>query len=62
METCFIKSPLGIAKIVGDEIGIAQISLLDDGVFSKEIPKVLQECVLQLQDYFEGKEPNSIAN
>ena len=55
METCFIKSPLGIAKIVGDEIGIAQISLLDDGVFSKEIPKVLQECVLQLQDYFEGK-------
>lgn len=54
MESCFIESPLGIAKIVGDENGIAQISLLDDGVFSKEIPKVLQECVLQLQEYFEG--------
>ena len=55
METCFIKSPLGIAKIVGDECGIAEISVLDEGTISIKTQKVLQECVSQLQDYFEGK-------
>ena len=55
METCFIKSPIGIAKIVGDESGIAQISVLDEGFGSIEIPKVLQESVTQLQEYFDGK-------
>ena len=55
METCFIKSPLGIAKIIGDESGIAEISVLDEGTISIKTPKVLQECVSQLQDYFEGK-------
>lgn len=55
METCFIKSPLGIAKIIGDESGIAEISVLDEGTISIKTPKVLQVCVSQLQDYFEGK-------
>lgn len=55
METCFVKSPLGIAKIVGDQSGIAEISVLDEGTISIKTPKVLQECVSQLQDYFEGK-------
>ena len=55
METCFIKLPLGMAKIIGDESGIAEISVLDEGTISIKTPKVLQECVSQLQDYFEGK-------
>ena len=55
METAYIKTPIGIAKIVGDENGISEISALDEGNVSDEIPTILQESVTQLQDYFEGK-------
>lgn len=55
METCFISSPLGITKIEGDEKGVAIISVLSEGELSTTIPNQLQEAVLQLQEYFEGK-------
>jgi methylated-DNA-[protein]-cysteine S-methyltransferase len=55
METAHIKTPLGIAKIMGDQNGISVISILDDEKISATIPVVLQEAVLQLNDYFEGK-------
>lgn len=55
METAYIKTPLGIAKIIGDENGISVISVADEGEISKTIPAVLHEAVLQLNDYFEGK-------
>jgi methylated-DNA-[protein]-cysteine S-methyltransferase len=55
METCFIQSPLGITKIVGDENGISVISILQEGELSKKIPKVLKEAVSQLNDYFDKK-------
>jgi len=55
MQTAFIKTPLGTAKIVGDENGIAGISILEEGAVSKEIPVALVETVTQLQDYFNGK-------
>ena len=55
METVRIKTPLGIAEIIGDENGIAKIAVTDDGIISESIPIVLQEAVNQLNDYFEGK-------
>ena len=55
METAYIKTPLGIAKIMGDENGISIISVSDEGDVSNIIPTVLQEAVLQLNDYFEEK-------
>ncbi|CAI2765911.1 methylated-DNA--[protein]-cysteine S-methyltransferase [Flavobacterium collinsii] len=57
METAYINSPLGITKIVGDDDGIAVISVSDVGTneVSPTIPDVLQAAVLQLQEYFEGK-------
>jgi methylated-DNA-[protein]-cysteine S-methyltransferase len=55
METTCIKTPLGIAKIMGDEDGISVISILDGGEVSSMIPVVLQEAVSQLNNYFEGK-------
>ncbi|MFW0736645.1 methylated-DNA--[protein]-cysteine S-methyltransferase [Flavobacterium sp. T12S277] len=57
METAYIHSPLGITKIVGDEEGIAVISVSDVGTteVSPTIPEVLQAAVSQLQEYFEGK-------
>jgi methylated-DNA-[protein]-cysteine S-methyltransferase len=55
METTYIKTPLGIAKIIGDEMGISVISVSDAGELSKTIPTVLQEAISQINDYFEGK-------
>lgn len=55
METAYIKTPLGIAKITGDENGISVISVSDEGEVSTNVPMILQEAVLQLNDYFEGK-------
>ena len=55
METAYIKTPLGIATIIGDENGISVISVADEGEISNAIPAVLQEAVNQLNDYFKGK-------
>ncbi|MBS7232859.1 methylated-DNA--[protein]-cysteine S-methyltransferase [Flavobacterium psychroterrae] len=57
METVYINSPLGITKIVGDEDGVTVISVSDVGTdeISGEIPEVLKEAVLQLQEYFYKK-------
>lgn len=54
-KTAFINSPLGITKIVGDENGVAIISVLAEGEISKTIPKELKIAVTQLQEYFDGK-------
>ena len=55
METAYIKTPLGMATIIGDENGVSVISVADEGTVSTIIPTVLQEAVSQLNDYFEGK-------
>jgi methylated-DNA-[protein]-cysteine S-methyltransferase len=55
METAYIKTPLGITTIIGDENGISVISVSNEGETSNEIPIVLQEAISQLGDYFEGK-------
>ena len=55
METCIIKSPLGFTKIVGDEDGISQVTVLNSEEKETDIiPMVLEDCVMQLRDYFEG--------
>lgn len=54
MEEAYIRTSLGIVKIIGDEKGISVISVSDEGEISASIPDVLQEPVLQLNQYFEG--------
>ncbi|KIX21101.1 cysteine methyltransferase [Flavobacterium sp. 316] len=54
METVFINTPLGTAKIKGDEEGISVISILQEGEITKNIPLELKEAVKQLNEYFEG--------
>ena len=54
-QICYITTPLGIAKITGDDNGISEISALNEGECSTKIPTILKEAVSQLQDYFEGK-------
>ena len=55
METAYIKTPLGIATIIGDENGISVISVSDEGENSNAIPTILQDAVSQLNAYFDGK-------
>lgn len=54
-QTTFFKCPLGVVKIVGDASGISEISVLDEGEVSESIPNHLEQAVIQLQEYFEGK-------
>jgi len=56
METAFIHTPLGIAKLEGDVDGLASITVLNDEVaLSKVVPEVLEDAVYQLQEYFNGQ-------
>lgn len=55
MQTVFINTPLGTAKIKGDENGVSVISILQEGEISKVIPVELKDAVNQLQEYFDGK-------
>ncbi|GAA4235597.1 methylated-DNA--[protein]-cysteine S-methyltransferase [Postechiella marina] len=55
METCIINSPLGFTKIVGDVNGIASVSVLNSQEqLTDIIPVELEDCVIQLNEYFEG--------
>lgn len=55
-KVTYYKTPIGIARIVGDEDGISSISVVDgDQETSKVIPEYLQECVRQLDEYFKGE-------
>lgn len=55
MQTAYIKSPLGTTEIIGDETGVAVISVLDsEKEISVEIPDALKLAVTELQDYFAG--------
>ncbi|MEZ0007344.1 methylated-DNA-[protein]-cysteine S-methyltransferase [Flavobacterium sp. 28YEA47A] len=56
MLQAYINTPLGIAEISGDENGISSILAFDEGKpVSATIPSELQDAVIQLQDYFDGK-------
>jgi len=54
MATAFLNTPIGIARIEGDENGISIISILDEGAESAPIPAELQIAVNELSEYFEG--------
>lgn len=55
VQSTYFKTPIGTAKIIGDANGIQSVSVLEEDVeISNEIPVFLQECVLQLQEYFVG--------
>lgn len=55
MEECIIKSPLGYTKIVGDEDGIISVIVLNSEEKETDIiSDELEDCVIQLHEYFEG--------
>ena len=61
LQTTYYKTPIGTAKIVGNENGIQSVSVLDDELSTqleitktKNISTCLQNCVTQLEEYFTG--------
>ncbi|MCL4164626.1 UNVERIFIED_CONTAM: hypothetical protein GTU68_052959 [Idotea baltica] len=59
METCIINSPLGFTKIIGNEDGVSSITVLNSAEkITDIIPVELEDCVIQLNEYFEGSREN----
>ncbi|ULC59810.1 methylated-DNA--[protein]-cysteine S-methyltransferase [Flaviramulus sp. BrNp1-15] len=55
METCIIKSPLGFTKIIGDIDGVNSVTILNsEEKITDIIPVELEDCVIQLNEYFDG--------
>ena len=56
MDTCYIETPLGYAKIIGDQDGITSVSIVDTTEnISESIPESLLDCVTQLKAYFNNE-------
>lgn len=56
MDTCYIETPLGYAKIIGDQDGITSVSIVDKSENTSEsIPESLLDCATQLKAYFNNK-------
>ena len=54
-QTAYYKTPIGTAKIVGDENGISAVTVIDDDIeTSTEISENLKDCMQQLEEYFNG--------
>ena len=55
-KVTYYKTPIGIARIVGDDDGISSITVVDSATESStKIPECLQDCVIQLDEYFQKK-------
>ena len=56
MESCIIKTPMGFAKLEGEDAGISSLTILNSNVtVSDIIPEFLEDAVCQLNEYFEGE-------
>ena len=56
MKQIIINTPLGKAKIEGNFNGISSIIVLNDDLqLSHTIPEELEDCVIQLNEYFNGE-------
>jgi len=55
MASCIIESPLGYTKIIGDDDGIQSVTVLNsEENITDIIPEILEDCIIQLKEYFEG--------
>ncbi len=53
----YFSSPLGLLEIVCTEIGISEINFVDHPRFeaSENLSPTLQDCLTQLDEYFDGR-------
>lgn len=55
MKIAFVKTPIGLAEIQGDENGVSNIHLKNEEIRrASKVPQELEEAVSQIQEYFEG--------
>lgn len=55
LKKTYYKTPIGIAKIEGNNDGITAITVVNEEIESSlDIPICLQDCVQQLKEYFTG--------
>jgi len=56
IETAFVKTPLGVARIEGSIAGLQSITVLDEEQeITEVIPEMLEDGIYQLQEYFSGQ-------
>lgn len=60
LKTTYYTTPIGIAKIIGDDNGIQSVTVLDEtavdvALLNEKVPQCLQDCVVQLEEYFKGE-------
>ncbi|MDC7995059.1 methylated-DNA--[protein]-cysteine S-methyltransferase [Altibacter sp. HG106] len=56
MEQYTLETPLGLLTVTGTVAGISCIAFSDQGTISKgAVPSLLQNAVVQLQEYFAGE-------
>jgi len=59
LETTYYNTPIGTAKIEGNNDGITSITVLYEAIpTSKTSPACLQDCLQQLKEYFTGNRKN----
>jgi len=59
LKITYYKTPIGTAKIEGNNDGITAITVVNEEIESSlDIPICLQNCVQQLKEYFTGKRKN----
>jgi methylated-DNA-[protein]-cysteine S-methyltransferase len=55
MDTAYIQTPLGTARLTGDADGLVSVSVLEEEMLQAEpVPESLEDACYQLQEYFEG--------
>lgn len=55
MASCIIDSPFGYTKIIGDNNGIQSVTVLNsEEKITDIIPEPLEDCAIQLNEYFYG--------
>jgi methylated-DNA-[protein]-cysteine S-methyltransferase len=57
IEIAYCKTPIGIAKITGNKLGVQSISIINENSILEEVLDTsfslpVQNCILQLQEYF----------
>ena len=56
MEKALLQTPLGNLLIEGDENGLTSLSIMSDEIkITHTSQKTLEDAIIQLQEYFEGK-------
>lgn len=55
MEKAYVQTPIGYAEFIGDENGLASITVFDGEKPTAIIPQVLEDAVYQFFEYLEGK-------